>query len=110
MPYPAATSARSAKRRHKKEIAFGAVEVIPDAAACIAPAASPSASSSSLSSECGYKLRRSPTPVLTSLTDLTHAHLFQLASVWQEASVPSFEQDRRDIAASRPRKPDPFDF
>ncbi|PXF40231.1 hypothetical protein BWQ96_10069 [Gracilariopsis chorda] len=101
--------ARRAQRN--KSLEFGRVEVIPDVAcnsahsspSCVQPVAPPS-------SLVGYKLRRSPTPVLTSLSDLAHAHLSQLSTVWQETCVPSLEQDKRDIAASRDDKDDPFDF
>lgn len=59
----------------------------------------------------GGKLKRSPTPVLTSLTELTNAHLDQLQKVWKEKWVPGFEEDRKEIMESRKeRKRDPFDF
>lgn len=105
-------------RNPKKELNFGPVEVIADATTP-KPTSIPSSSSSSPSSgpsssaqfrAIGGKLRRSPTPVLTNLSDLTKAHLTQLERVWKETNLPAFEADKRAIAATRAAADDPFDF
>ena len=100
---PALSSSRSrssSKKSMDKDVMFGSVEVIPD---------TPSALNGLSNRRSGSKLKRSPTPVLTSLTDLTKAHLTQLSSVWNEKNLPTFESDKSSIAATREGK-DPFDF
>jgi len=98
--------------RSHKNLVFGGVELIPELGAAM-PSGSKTPSSSSRDGSQATtprtKLRRSPTPVLTSLTDLTNAHIAQLSSVWNEKKLPNFEADRQAIAASRNDK-DPFDF
>ena len=106
MPHTASSSSHLTKpRRSKKDVVFGSVEVIPDFPG---PKSGRGKPSSSLR-VAGYKLKRSPTPVLTSLTDLTNAHLSQLSGVWNEKNLPNFEADKRSIAATR-QEMDPFDF
>eukprot|EP00177_Eucheuma_denticulatum_P000837 GFKZ01001509.1.p1 GENE.GFKZ01001509.1~~GFKZ01001509.1.p1 ORF type:complete len:138 (+),score=30.22 GFKZ01001509.1:24-416(+) len=103
-------------RNPKKELNFGPVEIIADAATpkssskSTSSSSSPGPSSSAHYRAIGGKLRRSPTPVLTSLADLTRAHLSQLERVWKETNLPAFEADKRAIAATRAAADDPFDF
>lgn len=99
-------------RTLQKNLVFGPVELIPELGAATPPGAKTPSTSSRENSQPTTprtRLRRSPTPVLTSLTDLTNAHIAQLASVWNEKKLPSFEEDRQEIADSRNDK-DPFDF
>lgn len=105
-------------RPQKKELAFGPVEVICDSTTPKSSSSRPnppSVAPTSASRKFGGRLRRSPTPVLTSLNELTDAHLTQLSTVWQwrDDELPTFETDKRSIAATRAgkdNKPDPFDF
>lgn len=112
MPH-SSVHAHSSKRpvKHQssnKQLHFSTVEEIPDLPCTFkTPKATPRAIPARHSSS---KLKRSPTPVLTSLTELTNAHFHQLSSVWHETTLPSFESDKRAIAESRRGEKDPFDF
>lgn len=97
------SSKRPSANDAHKQLMFSHVEVIPD---------NPSKSTvpnTGAVRHSSSKLKRSPTPVLTSLTELTNAHFHQLSTVWNESKLPSFESDKRAIAATR-RGDDPFDF
>lgn len=103
------TTTSSSSKRPKKErrLVFTHEEIIPDSP-YYSKAIPNLTSVRSISSSS--QIRRSPTPVLTSLTELANAHVHQLSSIWKEQSVPSIETDKRSIAATRRGEKDPFDF
>lgn len=103
------TTRTCTSKRAKKErrLVFTHEEIIPDSP--YYSKAIPNLTSVR-STSSGSQIRRSPTPVLTSLTELANAHVHQLSSIWKEKSVPSLETDKRAIAATRREEKDPFDF
>lgn len=112
--HPSASSAprrSSGRNASVKRLSFSHVEVIPE----VIPESSKTFRGSiGAIRHSSSKLKRSPTPVLTSLTEMTTAHFHQLSAIWNETSLPSFESDKRDIAATRRsfgrKEKDPFDF
>lgn len=101
------TSTSSSKRdNNERRLVFTHEEIIPDIPY---HSRSPPSLKSVRSTSSRSQIRRSPTPVLTSLTELANAHAHQLSCIWKEQSVPSIETDKRSIAATRGAK-DPFDF
>lgn len=101
-PPSSSSHRRAGRRRSDKQVVFSHEEVVPDK--------NSSQPATRAVRHPTSKIKRSPTPVLTSITELTNAHFHQLAGVWRERKLPSFDADKRSIAASRKEQKDPFDF